>query len=76
MTAFEVVTQSCLHRFAAANDQFVADHRHWVKGFDPVAFGRHVERTRKTRRYHGIEDIVFDQAGRVRSVRKLVKKVA
>lgn len=76
LTALELSTQSCLHRFAAANDQFVADHRAWVKGFDPVAFERHVERTRKARRYHGIEDIVFDQAGRVRSVRKLVKKAA
>ncbi len=76
MSPFELATESCLHRFAAANDQFVADHRHWVKGFDPVSFERHVERTRKARRYHGIEDIVFDQAGRVRSVRKLVKKVA
>ena len=76
MTAFEMATQSCLHRFAAANDQFVADHRHWVKGFDPAAFERHVQRTRKVRRYHDIEDIVFDQAGRVRSIRKLVKKAA
>lgn len=76
MSPFELATESCLHRFAAANDQFVADHRHWVKGFDPVAFERHVQRTRKARRYHGIEGIVFDQAGRVRSIRKLVKKAA
>lgn len=76
LTVFEIATQSCLHRFAAANDQFVADHRAWVKGFDPVAFERHVQRARKARRYHGIEDIVFDQAGRVRSVRKLNKKAA
>lgn len=76
LTALELSSQSCLHRFAAANDQFVADHRAWVKGFDPVAFERHVQRTRKARRYHGIEDIVFDQAGRVRSIRKLVKKAA
>lgn len=76
LTALELSTQSCLHRFAAANDQFVADHRAWVKGFDPVAFERHVQRTRKARRYHGIEDIVFDQAGRVRLVRKLIKKAA
>ena len=76
LTAFEIATQSCLHRFESANDQFVFDNRAWVKGFDPVAFQRHVERTRKTRRYHGIDDIVFDQAGRVRSVRKLIKKAA
>lgn len=76
LTAFEIATQSCLHRFESANDQFVFDHRAWVKGFDPVAFERHVQRTRKARRYHGIEDIVFDQAGRVRSVRKLNKKAA
>ena len=73
--ALELATQSCLHRFTAANDQFVFDNRAWVKGFDPDAFERHVQRTRKARRYHGIEDI-FDKAGRVRSVRKLIKKAA
>jgi hypothetical protein len=76
MTSFETATQSCLHRYDAANDLFVADNAAWVKGFNPAAFERHVERTRKARRYHGIEDIVFDKAGRVRSVRKLIKKAA
>jgi hypothetical protein len=72
----EESTTSCLHRYASANDLFVADNAAWVKGFNPAAFERHVERTRKARRYHGIEDIVFDKAGRVRSVRKLIKRAA
>jgi hypothetical protein len=72
----EHATDSCLHRYAPANDLFVADNAAWVKGFNPAAFERHVERTRKAQRYHGIEDIVFDKAGRVRSVRKLIKRAA
>ncbi len=75
LEGFKKATQSFLQRFAPDNDLFVADNAAWVKGFDPVAFGRHVQRTRKARRYHGIEDIVFDQAGRVRSVRSLGKRL-
>ena len=75
LEGFKKATQSFLHRFASDNDLFVADNAAWVKGFDPVAFGRHVQRTSKARRYHGIEDIVFDQAGRVRSVRGLNKRL-
>ena len=75
LEGFNKATHSFLHRFASDNDLFVADNAAWVKGFDPVAFGRHVQRTSKARRYHGIEDIVFDQAGRVRSVRGLSKRM-
>lgn len=70
---FRQATQSFLARYALVNNQFVLDNAAWVRGFDPVAFERHVQRTARARRYHGIEDMVLDAAGRVRSVRALVK---
>lgn len=36
---------------------------------DSEAWNRHVERTVKARRYHGIEEYVFDKAGRVRAAK-------
>ena len=70
---FRQATQSFLTRYALVNNQFVLDNAAWVRGFDPVAFERHVQRTTRARRYHGIEDTVLDAAGRVRSIRALVK---
>ena len=43
---------------------------------DPVAWKRHAERTQKARAYHGIEDIVFNKDGSIKSVRKNTGKAA
>ena len=67
---FIAASQSCLSRFQSANDLFVYDNAAWVRGFDPTAFERHQQRSAKARRYHDIEDIVLDKAGRVRSPRR------
>ena len=70
LVEFTEATQSCLNRFQTANDLFVYDNAAWVHGFDQNAFERHQQRSAKVRRYHGIEDIVLDKAGRVRSPRR------
>ena len=49
---------------------FVGRHAAWSRGFNPAKFADHVEASAKARRYHGIEDLVLNAAGQVRSTKQ------
>jgi hypothetical protein len=60
-------TPSIFSRLAAHSDYYVRDGNAWGAGdFDPAHFATHCATTSRARRYHGIDDIVFDEAGRIR----------
>lgn len=47
---------------------FVGTAACWKSGFDSVKFDRHQTKAIKARTYHDIEEVIFDKAGRVKSL--------